>query len=121
MKVLVDTCVWVDFFRGEESALGELLAAEGVVCHALVVGELATGNLPRRAETLKDLLFLEQAKSATLAEVLELIESRALWGRGLHFNDISLLASALLTEIPLWTNDKRLQEAAHECGCSFNS
>jgi len=50
--VLVDTSVWVEHLRRGEARLAALLDAGEVLCHPLVVGELACGNLRRRGEIL---------------------------------------------------------------------
>jgi hypothetical protein len=50
--ILVDTSVWVDHFRVADDRLSEMLLDGHVLCHPLVVGELACGHLRRRAEIL---------------------------------------------------------------------
>jgi predicted nucleic acid-binding protein len=40
-------------------------------------------------------------------------------GKGLGYIDIHLLASAVLTNVPLWTFDKRLNKAAAVLGIKF--
>ncbi len=84
--------------------------------HPFVLGELACGNLKRRAEILSDLQELPSAKPASTAEALRLIEDRRLWGRGLGWVDVHLLASALLSDCRFWTLDKRLSTAAAKLG-----
>jgi predicted nucleic acid-binding protein len=41
-----------------------------------------------------------------------LLESEQLYGRGLGWVDVHLLASAMLTQCSLWTLDKALVKAA---------
>jgi hypothetical protein len=53
-------------------------------------------------------------------EVLSLIESRQLNGRGLGWVDVHLLASVLLGRTTVWTLDKRLAELAQRLGILFN-
>ncbi len=84
--------------------------------HLFVAGELACGNLKSRVAILSDLHALPSAKLASNTEVLQLIEDRRLWGRGLGWVDVHLLASALLSHCGLWTLDKKLGEAATELG-----
>lgn len=48
--------------------------------------------------------------------VLELLEARRLWGRGLGWMDMHLLASGLLSGCRVWTLDKKLAQAARELG-----
>jgi predicted nucleic acid-binding protein len=84
--------------------------------HAFVAGELACGNLKNRAAILSDLQALPPATPASDAEVLRFIEEWRLWGRGLGWIDVHLLASAVLSHCALWTLDKRLAHTAKELG-----
>jgi hypothetical protein len=85
--------------------------------HPFVSGELACGNLKgRRLETLSDLNVLPSVRVASDSEALQLIEGRRLWGRGLGWVDIHLLAAALLSHCQFRTLDKRLGETAAELG-----
>ncbi len=112
MSVLVDTSVWVDFLRRGEDTLANLLVEQRVAIHPIIIGELASGNLPNRGGTLNDLLALDQAPIATFEEALHLLDQDRLYGRGLHWNDIQILASAVIARLPLWTRDRRLHSAA---------
>ena len=51
--ILIDTSVWIDHFRSTSAALTEVLAAEEVLTHPFVIGELACGMLRQRAEVLR--------------------------------------------------------------------
>jgi hypothetical protein len=42
-----------------------------------------------------------------------------LLGMGLGYVDVPLLASALLSETPIWTEDKKLKEAARKLNVSY--
>lgn len=114
--VLADTSVWVEHFRHREPALADRLSDGLVLMHPFVCGELACGNLKDRAGILSDLQALPQSRLATNAEVLQLIEDRRLWGRGLGWIDAHLLASALLSNCRLWTLDIRLAKTAAKLG-----
>jgi hypothetical protein len=118
MPVLVDTSIWVTHLAKGSGALRTLLEEAEVLCHPLIIGELACGTLRNRAEILSLLRELPQARLAEHDEVLQFIESRRLAGRGLGFIDTHLLASAVLSRSLLWTADKRLREAAAELGVS---
>jgi predicted nucleic acid-binding protein len=109
--VLVDTSVWVAHFRQGTIGLDVLLTEGLVLCHPFIVGELACGNLQHRQEILSHLAALPQAVPANHSEVLQFIDKYRLMGEGLGYVDMHLLASALLTRVPLWTLDKKLQEA----------
>ncbi len=93
----------------------EFAAALGqyqISMHAVVLGELASGNLVKRAETLADLRRLPRATAGTLEETLDFIEMQSLYGRGLGWNDIQLLVAARLSGHFLWSLDTRLAVAA---------
>jgi len=45
-------------------------------------------------------------------EILYFIEEKQLMGLGIGIVDVHLLASAIITNIPLWTTDRRLKEVA---------
>jgi predicted nucleic acid-binding protein len=112
--VLVDTSVWVAHLRGEAIGLDALLNEGQVVCHPFIVGELACGNLNNRSEILVLLQALPQATLAHHDEVLHFIDHYRLMGKGLGYVDMHLLATALLTRVPLWTLDKKFQMAVKE-------
>ncbi len=121
MNVLVDTSVWVDHFKQRDEQLVALLEAGQVVCHPYVVVEVACGTPPRRAELIGLLRELESTPVATPEELLELLQRRALFGKGCGFVDLGLLASVLLSnQALLWTRDKRLGALAAECGRAYS-
>ena len=108
--VLADTSVWITHFRSGNPRLKSLLADGKVACHPFIVGELACGLLQNREEILSLLQTLPAATQAEHEEVLRLIEMHRLMGLG--YVDVHLLASALLSGIPLWTEDRQLRKAA---------
>jgi predicted nucleic acid-binding protein len=122
--ILVDTAVWIDFWkkRSRTDALVELLEDDQVLAHDLVMAELAVANLGPahvRDEILSGVLALPRAPLASLDEVLTLIRTQRLERRGLGAVDAHLLASARLAAAQLWTTDKALAFAAEECGVLF--
>jgi predicted nucleic acid-binding protein len=118
VTVLADTSVWVQHFRHGEPALAALLSEGLLLMHPFIVGELACGNLRNRAAILSYLHALPLVPLASNAEVHRLIEDRRLFGRGLGWIDVHLLASTLLSGSRLWTNDKRLASMASQLGVS---
>jgi hypothetical protein len=116
---LVDTSIWVEFFRGSDrvGALEDLLEADEVLLHPWVLGELVLGGLGRRQETVvADLESLPATPGVTDEEVLELVRARGLAGRGVGWVDVHLLASALVAGSRLWTLDSSLATAASLLG-----
>jgi predicted nucleic acid-binding protein len=120
MAVLVDTNLWIKHFRQGNELLSALLEDNEVLCHPVVIGELAMGNLPRRGQTIKDFESLAQPKQASWAETRHFVETRQLYGKGLQWNDMILLASCVVSRVPLWTLDRRLAEAAGEIGVAYS-
>jgi predicted nucleic acid-binding protein len=110
--ILVDTSVWIEHLRAGNDRLKSLLLDEQVLCHPLVIGELACGTLQKRNEILTMIKALPQPQCLEYEEVLNFIETRHLYGRGLGWVDAHLLASTLLTRCSLWTLDKPLRKAA---------
>ncbi|MCC7461133.1 MAG: PIN domain-containing protein [Gammaproteobacteria bacterium] len=119
--VLADTSVWVAHFRKPHPILQTLLSADQVLCHPLILVELACGTLPApRARTLGDLQQLRSAAVISTEEALALIEREKLQDSGCGAVDVLLLGSALLTaNASLWTLDKNLRALAARFHISF--
>ncbi len=117
--VLVDTSVWVSHLRNGNAKLADLLNNGDVVCHPFIVGELACGNLKNGAEILSLLQALPISIEAEHDEVMTFIENNQLMGKGLGYIDVHLLAAASLTEVPIWTIDKKLNAVSQEMGLNF--
>jgi predicted nucleic acid-binding protein len=118
--ILVDTSVWVDHLRADDKALGGLLDTGMVLTHPFVIGELALADLRQRELVLGALSDLPRASVAKDAEVLHFIDRHALFGRGVGYIDIHLLAAVRLTAgAALWTHDKRLHAVADQLGLAM--
>ena len=111
--------MWVDHLRKGNGLLAELLDHGDVVMHPFVVGEIACGRLADRALILGLLQQLPAAAVADLDEALGYVERHKLYGKGIGYVDVHLLASAAIGGTALWTRDKRLRSVAHELGCAF--
>ena len=110
--ILVDTSVWIDHFRRGNIRLRDLLKEGEVATHPMVLGELACGNLPRRAETLRLLGRLPDIPQARDHLVLRSIDFHRLFGKGIGWIDAHLFTASLLSAVPLWTLDRRLAKLA---------
>lgn len=120
MNVLLDTSVWIDHFRTANLDVIRLLETDRVVCHEFVIAELACGSLKARDETLGYLKALRSLSTLSTNEVLLLIESRALYSRGIGMVDAQLLASTLVSpDTQLLTLDTRLNELATELEIAY--
>ena len=89
-----------------------LLADNLVALHSFVFGEIAAGHLRNRTRTLNDLALLPRAPLAAEAEVHYLLESHRLWGAGLGWVDLHILASVKLSGSGLYTADGAMKHAA---------
>jgi len=114
--VIVDTSVWVQHLRKGDSLLQERLERGIVVIHPFILGELACGNLVNRREVLDLLASLPSAVVVEDSDLLGFVERERLYGRGIGWIDVHLLASARVMAEPLWTLDRRLGEAALAVG-----
>ena len=119
--ILVDTSIWVNHFRQSNLQLVSLLTNDQVLCHPLVILEIACGSPPApRIKTLEYLEKLQTAKIATVREIMTMIENHKLHDSGCGATDMSVLASTLLTEnAKLWTQDKNLETLSKKLGVSF--
>jgi len=110
--ILADTSVWISHIREGQPHLEHALVDAKVLMHPFVLGEIACGNLRARSQTLHRLGRLPTPVFASNDEVLILLERHRLFGRGLGWVDVHLLASARLTGCWLWTLDIPLRDAA---------
>lgn len=117
--ILVDTAIWIDHLHAVESSLVELLRNDEAGCHPLVIEELALTAIKQRDIVLELLANLYQFPVLTHDEVMQLVDRRRLWGRGLSAADVNLLGSvSLVGGARLWTRDRRLKTIGAEIGVS---
>jgi predicted nucleic acid-binding protein len=117
--VLVDTSVWIEHFRKGHPRLAELLNNSDAAIHPFIIGELACGTIKNRKEILNLLQTLDSSPEISLQELLRFIEMNKLQGKGIGFVDINLLASSMLSDCTLWTNDGKLHAIAHKMGIAY--
>ena len=112
--ILVDTSGWINHFRKTDKYLANLLSEESVLIHPFIVGELACGNIKNRKEILKLLQSLTQIKVTNHNEIIYFVEQNRLYGIGLGYIDVHLLASCIIDNAKLYTHDRKLKKAAKE-------
>lgn len=110
--IVVDTSVWIDHFRRGNRTLVQLLAEDQVRMHPYVVGELACGTLRQRHETLALLQSLPAIGVVSDAEALFYLDHQRLYGKGLGYIDLHLLAATAIAGAELWSLDRALQRQA---------
>ena len=95
--ILADTSGWIDHLRRANNRLVALLNHGEVRFHPFVLGEVACGHLQNRDEILNLLKALPEVLIAEHSEVLHFVNMDKLYGRGLGWVDLNLLASASIT------------------------
>ncbi|RZL86732.1 MAG: type II toxin-antitoxin system VapC family toxin [Variovorax sp.] len=111
--VLVDTSVWIDHLARGDSQLQSLLEEGEVLMHPSIVAEIALGSLTHRDVTVGALQALPEIASATHFEVMAFLNNERLFGLGIGYVDLHLLAATRLAAgARLWTRDRRLLEAS---------
>ncbi len=114
IKVLVDTSVWISFFRGEAPAqvLFPLLDANRVCVNELILTELVPSLKHRREDAIIDML-----------QAIERLELKIVWPQIIEMQvmnlkaginkvgipDLILAQNALQNALPILTFDKHFQ------------
>jgi predicted nucleic acid-binding protein len=119
--ILADTGIWIDYFRGRNAKMRKLLEDGQIAMHPFVLAEIALGSLHDRRKTLAEMGALWEVKVARLTEVRRMIESHAIYSRGIGLIDVHLIASCLITQgTELWTRDSSLEKVATSLGIHAN-
>lgn len=122
--ILVDTSVWIAFFRGEpkSGSLSRFLEEDAVLVHPWVEGELMLGSLgAKRNAILGDLARLPRAPVLRDDETKSLIGARKLAGSGIGWVDAQLIGSAIVAGAVLWTFDGKLARVASRFKTGFEA
>jgi len=122
LMVVVDTSVWIRALARREpyrSELDRLLALDRVVGHELIYGELLIGDPNGRESVLEAYEQIPHAPVVPHGEVVAIVRSREVYGRGIGWIDAHLLASALVDRTPLWTADARLSAVARDLEIAY--
>ena len=113
MKTLVDTSAWIQFFSKKGcKEVEELLSEDRALIHSKILGELACGNFSNRDRYLSDLKMLPRSVELGDEECIRFIEEARLFGKGLSFIDVHLIASCRITDCEILTFDKSLKKFA---------
>jgi predicted nucleic acid-binding protein len=122
--VLVDTSVWIRFLANRAPyaiELDRLLGLAEVTGHELVYGELLVGDRGGHRKLLTAYEKMHQASLVPHREVVAFVRERGLYGRGVGWIDMHLLASALVGRLQLWTADPRFSAIAKELGVAYEA
>jgi predicted nucleic acid-binding protein len=120
--VLVDTSVWIRYLANRSpfaAGLNSLLDLDEVAGHELVYGELLIGDRGGRRKLLAAYERMHQASTVAHRDIVWFVRERDLHGRGVGWIDVSLLASAIVGRMQLWTVDSRFSAVAKEFGVAY--
>ena len=118
--VLIDSSIWVDFFRKGDSSIKSSLLREKsrVVTHEMIIGEMMLSN--RTDDSfLEELLLISRLPSVSFEEYWRFVKEKRIAGKGIGYVDTNLLASSIKNGARIWTLDKKLAQAAEESGCLY--
>jgi len=118
--ILVDTSVWIKHLREGDKNLVTLLEKGLVACHPFIIGELACGDIKNRHEIIMLLNDLPSTEILDHHDIMEFIEYRKIMNKSIGYVDVHLLASALVSETPLWTFDKALKKVANQLSIEYD-
>ncbi len=106
MKVVLDTSVWVDFFKFTNVEIEKLLSEHTVLMHDFIFGELLIGGLSQESEHFYLLQKLPKARTADDLAVHRFIMTNKI--RSVGYVDCHLLYSCYRDGSALKTLDKSL-------------
>ena len=88
--------------------------------HPYIIGELSCGGIKNRKQRVEDLSYLDCLGTVDEASVVDWINKKMLYGKGIGFIDVALLFSAVKNDLPIWTRDKKLQALAEKFDVKYN-
>lgn len=114
--ILIDTSVWVRFFKGSEEAkfAASKIRENTALLHPLVFGELLLGGLSGKNESL--LQALPSIALPPPESICRFIKENALQGKGIGWVDAAILSSVQEIGSLLATFDQTLRSCAQDIG-----
>jgi predicted nucleic acid-binding protein len=122
--VLVDTSVWLRYFRNQApygDELDRLVDLKEAAGHDLIYGELLMGDPGGLRGFIAEYSLLRPTATIAHDEVVGLVNTRHLHGRGVGWIDVNLVASAIAARSQLWTADRNLHTIALELGIAYTA
>lgn len=113
--ILVDTSVWIEFFRAHEpifEQLREQVEQRNVVGLECIFGELLQGAKSKRERSLiktywKNLAKMEEA--GLWIEAGQHSSRKKLFSKGIGLIDVFIVTASRKHHAPIWTLDKKLK------------
>jgi predicted nucleic acid-binding protein len=117
--VLADTSIWIDHLNHGDDVLKSLLNEDEIIIHPFVIGELACGNIKNRRLIFSLLNAVPLIKEISRDEFYLFIDHHRLFGTGLGYVDVHLLASSLISSCTIYTRDKSLLASADKLKIAY--
>lgn len=117
--VIADTSVWIEHFRSPQAPLIRLISEGQLGIHPYVVGELALGSVPDRANLLTVLQSLPRRSESGVEALLAFVDAHELRSKGIGYVDAHLLMTCAGNDDWLWTFDKRLLAQAERLNLAY--
>ena len=120
--ILVDSNVWIDYFRDKNKAkaLTGLLESNQVACHPWVIAELCLGDLgEKRKQVISYLSSLNSLQEYSISELIPFTLQERLFSTGLSLVDLQILYSCIKQNVKIWTKDKALKKISMQYKISF--
>ncbi|VAX09370.1 hypothetical protein MNBD_GAMMA26-1888 [hydrothermal vent metagenome] len=116
-KVIVDTCIWIEFFRSKSeisNRMKELVSHDRVIVTGIILAELLQGVKGKQEKKSIESIFntmeyLEMTKGVWLETGVVSKKLRAL-GKTVPLSDISIACLAKQNGYPVFTIDKHFNE-----------
>ena len=118
--IIIDTNVWISFFKGEKKALliKDLIIENQSILHPYIYGELLLGRIADKAGYMLQALEMTSVLDKNL--VYRFIKENKLHGRGIGWVDVNILMSALSGNHQVYTYDENLRKLCMDFNCSIN-
>lgn len=115
--IIIDTNVWVSFFKGEKKALWikDTIIENQTILHPFIYGELLLGGISDKTEFL--LQTLEMAKVLDQNLVYRFIKENKLNSKGIGWVDVNILMLALSEKHQIYTYDENLLQLCRDHNC----
>jgi len=112
--VLVDTSIWIDYFRGVAVAdlLSDLIDSNRVVINDIILAELLPSIEIRKEKRLRELLLAVRKATMTIdwREIVEMQTMNLSNGHNhVGIPDLIIAQNALLNDLVLFENDKHFR------------
>jgi len=104
-KILVDSCIFIDIFRGNRQLYQDLVFLNSIVYMELIQGSRDKIELERINNFLKDFKILPLTQKIS-KKSMELMKTYSI-SHGLLIPDALIAATAIIKNLPLWTFNRR--------------